>query len=680
MSDLFRLAASAYWDRGLSVVPVEHGSKRPAKEIVGWQGYCNGPASPTIQSAWMTRYAVNGIGLLLSTPISDGARIGAVDVDDDRCVRLAHAILGRCQSRKRGRKGETIFVAVRNDQRIKSTVLYDYQKAQKVDVLFNGKMTVLPPSRHPETGEPYIWLGTPLLDCDFADLPILTPGKLDLLRFVLRAEQTAALIMAEGTHDAGMIMVWRLVERGHDDGLIAEIITALLPVDYSGNSIDELPGWIESARRKIRVSQEQLPLDEEIARSVHDFLSPLVFVPGEGFRRYQDGSWPLVNDFELNLQIKSAVTPRLKPRQQVSSYLNGVRRCLELNAARNDFGVASRELIGLRNGVFDAHRGSFQPHRPENELRYRLDFDYDPGATCPVYERQLHDTFAGDAKTMALFDEFAGLTLVPDMRFQKAMYLIGEAGSGKSTLLRVLESMHDPEAVAVTPLDRLDGERYLTNLVHKLVCISFDVQTSSKVFGEAFVRITGGDPIAVRKPYQEVEGRVVPSVRFAGSMNLNIPPSIGAADALRRRLIFLMCGERIATPDRNRDSALLAERPGIFIRWMIALDRLMRRAEFDIPESSVAEVREYTTTQDAVSIFLAERLVIDPNAATLIPNIVRAYNEWADELQERRRAGPFLSRKLCALGVRKTWLRSERALCVRLKPLNRSERDDLPDY
>ena len=680
MSDLFRTAAPAYWDRGLSVLPLEHGSKRPAKALTGWQGYCNGPAAAGVRSSWMSIYSDNGIGLLLSTQVDDGLRIGAVDIDDDRYIRLAHVILGRCPSRKRGRKGETIFVVVRDDQPVKSTVLYNHERAQKVDVLVNGKMTVLPPSRHPETDQPYVWLGTPLLDCDFASLPVLTPTKLDLLRFILRAEQTPALITAEGTHDAGMTLVWRLVERGHDDTLIAEIVTALLPEQYSGNSLDELPGWIESARRKIRVSQVHHPLDEEIARSVHASLAPLAFIPGEGFRRYLDGSWPLLNEFDLNLRIKSAVSPRLKPKQQVSSYLNGIRRCLELNTARKDFGSSSQNLIGLRNGVFDALRGSFEPHRPENELRYRLDFEYDPEALCPVYERQLRDTFAGDEKTMALFDEFAGLTLVPDMRFQKAMYLIGEAGSGKSTLLRVLESMHDPEAVSVTPLDRLDNERYLTNLVHKLVCISFDVQTTGKVFGEAFIRITGGDPIAVRKLYQEVEGRVVPSVRFAGSMNLNIPPSIGAADALRRRLIFLMCGERIAAPDRNRDSALQAERPGIFMRWMAALDRLRRRGEFDVPESSAIEVREYTTTQDPVATFFAERLEIDPNAATLIPDIVRAYNDWADELQERRRSGPYLSRRLCALGVRKTWWRSERALCVRLRSLRQPSPGGLPGY
>jgi hypothetical protein len=36
---------------------------------------------------------------------------------------------------------------------------------------------------------------------------------------------------------------------------------------------------------------------------------------------------------------------------------------------------------------------------------------------------------------MDLFYEFAGLTLVRDMRFQKATYLIGAAGSGNRRLL-----------------------------------------------------------------------------------------------------------------------------------------------------------------------------------------------------------------------------------------------------
>jgi hypothetical protein len=80
-----------------------------------------------------------------------------------------------------------------------------------------------------------------------------------------------------------------------------------------------------------------------------------------------------------------------------------------------------------------------------------------------------------DDEAVDLIDEFAGLSLVPDMP---------PAESGKSTLLSIIEAIHDSEAISVTPLDKIDNERYQTNLALKLVCLSSDVQTHRKVFGE----------------------------------------------------------------------------------------------------------------------------------------------------------------------------------------------------
>ncbi|MFX5587162.1 hypothetical protein ABTE16_20690, partial [Acinetobacter baumannii] len=80
------------------------------------------------------------------------------------------------------------------------------------------------------------------------------------------------------------------------DHEIVGIVTALLPADYSGNSLDELSGWIVSAREKLTAPSDRRPLDEEVALSVASALDPVAFIPGEGFRRYLDGHWPLVTD------------------------------------------------------------------------------------------------------------------------------------------------------------------------------------------------------------------------------------------------------------------------------------------------------------------------------------------------------------------------------------------------
>ncbi len=500
MKKIFADCAPAFWERGYSVLPIEPGSKRPAKEIKGWQGHCNGPPSVKIREEWLARYAGNGIGLLLSTEVASGWRIAAVDVDDSALVEVVRAVLGDCFCGKIGKKGATFFAKVPSATPPRSTVLTDHTKTSKIDVLINGKMSVLPPTVHPDTSEPYQWLGSPLLECDVYDLPLLSQRKLDLLRLIVRAEESAILIAGESTHGAGIKLVWRLIEFGCGDHEIVGIVTALLPADYSGNSLDELSGWIVSAREKLTAPSDRRPLDEEVALSVASALDPVAFIPGEGFRRYLDGHWPLVTDREVDRQSKALLSPRLKAHQQLSSYLSNVRRCLELNAERTDFGRSSGGfLIGLRNGTYDVKRGALVPHAPAHELRYQLDFDFDERAACPTYEDQLAQTFKGSKQAMDLFDEFAGLTLVPDMRFQKALYLIGAAGSGKSTLLRVLESLHDPAAVSVTPLDRIDSERYLTDLATKLVCISFDIQTVKSIFGEGFMRITGGDAVSIRK-------------------------------------------------------------------------------------------------------------------------------------------------------------------------------------
>ena len=88
--------APSYWNKGLSVIPLEPESKRPARQILGWQGYVNGPPSLSKQQEWLSRYAGRGIGLLLSTAIATDDRLGAVDVDQDQFIKVVEVIL--CQS------------------------------------------------------------------------------------------------------------------------------------------------------------------------------------------------------------------------------------------------------------------------------------------------------------------------------------------------------------------------------------------------------------------------------------------------------------------------------------------------------------------------------------------------------------------------------------------------------
>lgn len=249
MNGIFGEHAPAYWDRGLSVIPLTPRSKQPAAGLTSWTGYCDNLPRVQTRAEWIRLYGDQGIGLCLGT-IVGGLKIGAVDVDDDRFVHAVEAILGGAPSAKVGKKGKTIFVAVPVGAKARSTSLRTHEKHGAVDILLSGKMTVLPPSIHPHTRLPYRWMGRPLVDLSIGELPVLDDQKLALMKTITGSEEAAILTTGQMTHDAGLRLAARLVAMGQTDEKIEELFRALLPAGYDGDSLEELPEWIESARRK----------------------------------------------------------------------------------------------------------------------------------------------------------------------------------------------------------------------------------------------------------------------------------------------------------------------------------------------------------------------------------------------------------------------------------------------
>lgn len=641
----FGQVAEEYFRAGYSAIPLD--GKAP-KKIKNWSGYSVNPVSEKNQRNWLAKYPDHNIGITLGRPIDDDWRLAAIDIDRDEIVDAVSAVLDGPEVSKRGKKGRTFFVKAEKD--LRSTSIKSKGLGHAIDILAVNKLTVIPPSIHPDTKQPYRWVGSALLDVEPSDLPAFTQNELDFLRVALEGEEASIIANGQGTHDPALSLTAKCVGLVPDQ-VLQNFICALLPNGYTGNLRDELPEMIRSAREKGfgQHSGQALPLDDRVALQVTAELAPIVFVPGDGFLKYGDGHWQKVSDWHFRQIARSAARPHLKPGHQLAAVLTNITRCAELEVYRESFGEYS-PLICCQNGTVDVRTGELLAFSPDHELRYQLDIDFDPEATCPTYEEQLRTTFVGGEKAMNTFEEFAALTLIPEMGFQKALYLVGVAGSGKSTMLKVVEAMHNPDAVSVTPLDKIDNERYLTDLARKLVCISFDIQTTRKVFGEAFVRITGGDLVATRKLYAEVEGRVMPTVRFIGSMNLDMPRSIAAADALSRRLIMLECGEKVVKPDPTRFDKMMVERPGILARWVTAASRLLQRQRFDPPQSSFEIVDEYVNTQDPVQIFVQEALERDEKGKLTVNEILIAYNDWADVANEQRLSANVLGRKLRAVG------------------------------
>ncbi len=249
---IFENEAPKWWEGKFSVVPVEPGTKQPAKGLTGWQGYAAALPNEEKRQELLIKYSNCNIGLML-----DSWRIVAFDIDDDALVPGISRYLSLNQparqftiSGKKGMKGATIFAVVADGEAIKSATLKGAVGLGNIDLLASGKMTVMPPSVHPDTGLPYEYVGVPLLEMPPDKLPIVRQDDIFALKAAIGSEHIHAIMAGETTHDAGVSLSAALVATGASDETINAIFVSFLPKSYEGNSLKELPGWIASAREK----------------------------------------------------------------------------------------------------------------------------------------------------------------------------------------------------------------------------------------------------------------------------------------------------------------------------------------------------------------------------------------------------------------------------------------------
>jgi hypothetical protein len=170
---IFATLAPRYRALGLWPRPIKLWTK--ACNIKGWPRP-DAEIGPEELDRWLTAYPRAGIGLLMGSPLPDGTRLGAVDVDRDEYLALVQELLVRPPCSRIGSKGAVFFVRVAgNLGNPKFTVrgAAGQQWGKVVECLFERTLCVIPPTIHPSTRAPYRWISTPLLDVDFRDLPVI---------------------------------------------------------------------------------------------------------------------------------------------------------------------------------------------------------------------------------------------------------------------------------------------------------------------------------------------------------------------------------------------------------------------------------------------------------------------------------------------------------------------------
>lgn len=159
-------------EQGYAAIPIMPGTKRP--------GALNGDGTWVGMDDWQARFRTRlpmdieverwcdsdgGVCAVLGPP-SGGAVAADIDTDDPGIRAAILSVLPETMVGKAGQKGETLFYRAGPSfpSRAFNIPGPDGRPVRVLDLLGPGKQTVLPPSVHPDTGQPYRWTRPETLD------------------------------------------------------------------------------------------------------------------------------------------------------------------------------------------------------------------------------------------------------------------------------------------------------------------------------------------------------------------------------------------------------------------------------------------------------------------------------------------------------------------------------------
>lgn len=408
-------------------------------------------------------------------------------------------------------------------------------------------------------------------------------------------------------------------------------------------SVDDLPVPKASSGKGKRPAKDGDGHDELVAEAMrvvkHAFKDNIIFNSGR-FHHYENGIWHENHPDEFFQHMLVHVYGLKQTMSNVQKIIDMMK---VLNLKKEFPSCATfDDIIVLKNCAVDPAAGQAMPHSPDHFARNTLGFDFDPKATCPLWESTLREIWRDDTdreEKILLLQEFIGYSLIRSVRFQKMIWLIGAGANGKSVILDVLGDLVGAANLSAVPFSKF-GQRFtLVQLLGKLVNISAEISSTAVLADSELKAVVAGDIVTMeRKMEQPFSAKLF--VKLWAAANI-LPKTKDHSHGFFRR-IFLLTFNRVFSPmeqDKELVTKLKQELPGIFNWSLSGLHRLLQNDGFTVPASSVSALDEYRTDSNSVALFMRDHLVSLPDSSTSPSSGTRSFDVYATYVQYCRSNG-----------------------------------------
>jgi len=401
----------------------------------------------------------------------------------------------------------------------------------KIEILTDGIICVLPPTIHPDTGKPYEMISmtkeiatvddlNETIDAILSKFGIESGGNNSPSGFTMEQVNKAGLKEGQGRNTAGYIKARSLLNP-KEDGLespkawmsfqewnqhnkdpmdLKEMETIFKSAEKGNKDPVKRQLVKENILDWIRASNVWATLED--SKEIHYYFEGIFVNGGETLIESMiRNSFPYIQSHDINeviLAIKGL------------SYIK-----------REEF-HKDPTMLPVRNGIVDVKKRVLVAFSPEYHFFAKLQTVFDPQAKCTEFLKFLRraqpDT-NGAGKTLM---EMASTFLIPHIKIEKAYILQGVGNNGKTLFMNRIRNMLGSVNYSSLSLEKIvKGGFYSVRMLNKFGNLYSEI-SSSKIFDTSrFRSILSQEPIEIDEKYQPVF-QVILRLRFMFSGN-NLP-------------------------------------------------------------------------------------------------------------------------------------------------------------
>lgn len=292
-------------------------------------------------------------------------------------------------------------------------------------------------------------------------------------------------------------------------------------------------------------------------------------------------------------------------------------------------------VINCRNGelTWTGDHWQFEPsHQRERYALSQLPVEYDPSATCTVFDEYLDSSFGHEnegMQTRQLLLEMAGYTLLPTCHLQKFGFLYGPPGSGKSVFLDLLAELVGVENHTTVMLSDTANDSKRSHLQGKLLHTNGDLDPKASIPVGILKSLTSGDVVSARVLYGETFNMRPTTTLWIASNSL---PPVADFKAIKRRVALIEFSKEIPAErqDKHLIEKLKAELPGILNRVLGAFGTVLKRnGMFTEPDNASKLFKVWNESADDLTGFIKECCILGDDKSVSSGELYTAYDAWA---------------------------------------------------